>query len=56
MTKEEIALELALASLRNFEYDFSEFGGNSIQEHIEIATKTACEIYNNIYKNLELKD
>ncbi len=55
MTKEEVALELTLAALEKFDYKVSEYGGNTMQEHIEYISETAYEIYNKIYENLNFK-
>lgn len=54
MTKEEIALELALQMLDNFSYDVQEYGGTSIEEHATISAKIAYSVYNDVYNNLVL--
>ncbi|VUZ28489.1 Uncharacterised protein [Acetobacterium wieringae] len=54
MSKEEVALELALKMLDNFSYDVQNYGGTTKEEHVSFAAKLAFTIYNDIYGNLDL--
>lgn len=52
MSKEEIVLQLTLKLLDNFNYDFSEYGGNTLEEHANFCSEVASTIYNNIYNEI----
>ena len=56
MTKEEITLQLTLAILEMFDIRTSEYGGTSLTEHQEYLSEIAYTVYNNVYKNLSIKD
>lgn len=53
MSKDEIVLQLTLKLLENFEYNFQDFGGQSVTEHGENVAKNAAIIFNTLQKELK---